>query len=431
MGGLPFRAKVFIAAMVALALCLVPWLVPYFHTPPHAYLLALVVLAYVSELAPVRLPRGAHVSVASGVFYTTAIIYGPAWTAAAAALVNLAAEATQRKPWYKVAFNTGGMAFWWGFPALLYASIVPPGSDPLQPRALSAFGVMAATNIVLNLLMVSAIISLSSGHRIADIISSNFKGVLLQYMATLALGLLTSVAYIQSGPIGASLLILPLMAVYYALKTTQDIRDQTTRTIELLADSVDRRDPYTYRHSQMVAEYAEMLARKLGLSLDEVDTIVSAARVHDLGKIGVPDAILQKPGKLSPDEFEIMKQHVTIGAEIVSRLPQYRKAREYILYHQEHWDGSGYPFGKRGEEIPLGARIIAVADAYQAMTSDRVYRKALPHEVAVKVLREGAGKQWDPRLVELFIEALQERRAQEGLAADALSGRQPIGHAAS
>jgi putative nucleotidyltransferase with HDIG domain len=389
-----------------------------------------MLLAYVSELMPVRLPRGAHVSVASGVFCTIAIIFGPAWTALAAALVNLAAEATQRRPWYKLVFNTAGMAFWWGFPALLYASIVEPGSDPLQPASLSAFGVMASANILLNVLMVSAVISLYTGHRMTDIISSNFRGVLLQYLATLPLGILTSVAYLQNGPISASLLILPLMAVYYALRTTQDIRDQTTRTIELLADSVDRRDPYTYRHSQMVAEYAEMIARKLELPLDEVDTIVSAARVHDLGKIGVPDAILQKPGKLTPDEFEIMKQHVTIGAEIVSRLPQYRKARELILCHQEYWDGSGYPFAKRGEDIPLGARIIAVADAYQAMTSDRVYRKALPHDVAVKILREGAGKKWDPRLVEIFIQAIEERRLQEHRTAEpSMAGREVMGQA--
>ncbi len=405
--------KVFIFATVVAAVATLPLLVPYFSVAPSPYLVALGALAYVSELFPVRLPRQAHVSVASGVLYTIAIIFGPAWTVLVAAVVNLAADATHRKPWYKIVFNTAGTAVWWGLPTLLHASLVGPGTDPLQLNSLVAFGLLGSTNIVLNLLAVSAVISVHSGHRIMDIISSNSKGVLLQYVTTLPLGLLTSVAYIQNGPVGASLLVLPLIAVYYSLRTAQDIRDQTTRTIELLADSVDRRDPYTYRHSQLVAEYAGMIARKLRLSLDEIDVIVSAARVHDLGKIGVPDAILQKPDKLTPDEFEIMKQHVTIGAELVSRLPQYRKARELILYHQEHWDGSGYPFGKRGEEIPLGARIIAVADAYQAMTSDRVYRKALPHEVAVRILRDGAGRQWDPRLVEVFIEAIEERRTSE------------------
>src|SRR5205814_1252319 len=160
----------------------------------------------------------------------------------------------------------------------------------------------------------------------------------------------------------------------------------TLDAVEALADVVDLRDPYTHAHSQRVAGYAAEIARRMQLPAEEVENIRLAARVHDLGKIGVPDHILRKPGPLSDEEWLEMRKHTEVGAELVSKFPEYRRGRELIWCHHERVDGQGYPRALAGMQVPIGARIIAVADAWDAMTSDRPYRQAMPRERALAIL---------------------------------------------
>ena len=171
----------------------------------------------------------------------------------------------------------------------------------------------------------------------------------------------------------------------------------------LLADTIDKRDEYTYAHSQRVAGYAGEIARAMALPRDEVELIVSAARVHDLGKIATADRILYKKEALTDEERQAIVAHPADGSELAGQFSMYRKGRDYIRHHHEQWDGTGYPDGLAGTHIPLGARIITVADAYDAMTSDRPYRAALSPEIALAELRNGAGRQFDPALVDVFV----------------------------
>lgn len=171
-----------------------------------------------------------------------------------------------------------------------------------------------------------------------------------------------------------------------------------------LAGAIDAKDPYTKGHSTSVSRYSEALARAVNLPEAEVERIKIGAMLHDIGKIGIPESVLKKPGKLNDDEWEIMKQHPTIGAEKV--LAPNEALREFIpivKHHHERLDGKGYPDKLKGEEIPLDARIVSVADAYHALVSDRPYRKGLPIEKACAILQEGAGIQWDSDLVRAFI----------------------------
>jgi HD-GYP domain-containing protein (c-di-GMP phosphodiesterase class II) len=137
-----------------------------------------------------------------------------------------------------------------------------------------------------------------------------------------------------------------------------------------------------------------------------VETIRSAARVHDLGKIGVPDDVLRKPGKLTDEEWQLMRQHAEKGYQVLARFPEYTAGREMVHAHHEHWDGSGYPRGLAGNAIPLGAQIIAAADTFDAMTSDRPYRKALPIEVAAAELARGRGRQWSPAVIDAAMRSI-------------------------
>lgn len=171
-----------------------------------------------------------------------------------------------------------------------------------------------------------------------------------------------------------------------------------------LAGAIDAKDPYTKGHSTSVSRYSEALARAINLPENEVERIKIGALLHDVGKIGIPESVLKKPGKLTPEEWEIMKQHPTIGAEkVLAPNEALRDLIPIVKYHHERIDGAGYPEGLKGNEIPLAARIVSVADTYHALVSDRPYRKGMPIEKACQILKEGAGTQWDPDLVRQFI----------------------------
>ncbi|MBK8190704.1 MAG: diguanylate cyclase [Vampirovibrionales bacterium] len=178
-------------------------------------------------------------------------------------------------------------------------------------------------------------------------------------------------------------------------------------TIGSLAGALDAKDRYTRGHSQAVANYAVAVAHALELPPSEVEKIRLAAFLHDIGKIGIPESILCKQGPLNEAEWAIMKQHPVIGArQILAPVSALRDVIPLVEFHHENWDGSGYPSGLKGEEIPLGARIVSIVDAFHGLTSDRSYRQALPVAEAARILGEGAGAQWDPELIEVFIKIL-------------------------
>lgn len=187
-------------------------------------------------------------------------------------------------------------------------------------------------------------------------------------------------------------------------KETITSNSHLIETITSLAGAIDAKDTYTKGHSMSVSRYAEALARALELPQEEVERIKLGALVHDVGKIGIPESVLTKPDKLSDDEWEIMKQHPVIGAEkVIEPIESLKHLIPMVKYHHEHWDGSGYPEGLKGTEIPLDARIVSVADAFHALISDRPYRKGLSIDKSIEILKCGSGIQWDKALVRKFI----------------------------
>jgi len=179
--------------------------------------------------------------------------------------------------------------------------------------------------------------------------------------------------------------------------------------IVTLSGVVEARDLYTDKHMKDIAEYSVEIARLLGLSDNEIEDTRKAALLHDLGKICVPDHILMKADRLSVDEMDVIKRHPEAGAKIIESVEPIRQAREIIRHHHEWFDGTGYPDGLKGAKIPLGARIISVADAFGAMTTDRPYRKALSIDEAIEELKKFSGLQFDPAVVEIFVSVLQEK----------------------
>jgi HD-GYP domain-containing protein (c-di-GMP phosphodiesterase class II) len=178
-------------------------------------------------------------------------------------------------------------------------------------------------------------------------------------------------------------------------------------TIRALANAIDAKDPYTRGHSVRVNRYAVIIATYMGLPKEEIEVIHVSSVLHDVGKIGIHDSILNKPGGLTPQEFSVMKTHPTRGAEIMAPIRQMEKIIPGMKYHHERWNGSGYPEGLRGDEIPLAGRIIAVADTFDAMTTDRPYQKAFGFQDAVDRINELKGVAFDERVVEAFNRACQ------------------------
>ncbi len=191
-------------------------------------------------------------------------------------------------------------------------------------------------------------------------------------------------------------------------QTKREIQETNSSILVALADLLKAKDHYTGEHSSAVLNFTETVGRKLGVADDFIQDLRLAALLHDIGKIGVPEAILCKPARLEPDEKVIMDSHVTRGYEALAKIPRLRHVSKFVLHHHEWWDGRGYPTKIAGEEIPLESRIIAVVDAYDAMTSDRPYRNGMPQDIALCRLREGAGTQFDPTVVECFAACLNE-----------------------
>lgn len=189
----------------------------------------------------------------------------------------------------------------------------------------------------------------------------------------------------------------------------EQIQQDYLKTITALTSAIDARDSYTMHHSENVARYAVAIAQNMQCRHYEVDLVKQAALLHDIGKIGMKDAILLKPGKLTPDEFEYIKLHSIRGEEIVKVLPFLKKAASLIRHHHERYDGSGYPDGIKGQDIEIGARILAVADVFDAMTTDRPYRNAFSFGEALNELERNKGTQFDPEIVECLRKIIQDK----------------------
>jgi hypothetical protein len=249
------------------------------------------------------------------------------------------------------------------------------------------------------------VISPMSGERPVKVIITNSRDSApiegAQYLFGLLGALAASVEYWSLG-----LLVLPAVLVYRAFKTIKEIQNNTFAMLESMADAVDLRDPYTGGHSRRVSTLVADTLRTMGIHGPEAELVVAASRVHDIGKIGIPDSILNKPDRLTPEEEALMQTHPDRGADLLARHINFKRGVDIVRHHHERWDGKGYPHGLRGTDIPFGARVIAVADSFDAMTSDRPYRRAIPPATALSILREGRGTQWDPIIVDAFLRTM-------------------------
>jgi HD-GYP domain-containing protein (c-di-GMP phosphodiesterase class II) len=298
----------------------------------------------------------------------------------------------------------------WSIITLLGATILhlPLSTDTFQVPLLFIAAVAMFLGDIVTITLEIAPMSGESPLRVVGV-AARESGVAegMQYLLGI-LGALLALHY----PWALLLLLLPLGFVYRALKHVLEVQNSTLHILESMADTVDLRDPYTGGHSRRVATLCASILGELNLRGLEADLIIAAARVHDIGKIAIPDQILNKPGRLTSDELAIMRSHSERGAALLLRYPDFARGAAIVRHHHESWDGTGYPSGLKGQNIPYGARVIAVADSFDAMTSDRPYRPGMSIHQAVHILQTGRGQQWDPEIVDAFLRYLANHAEQ-------------------
>ncbi len=431
---LPIRLRVYILASAVLLLPF-GWGLLHWARPTSALLtLGLLLSAAVFSVWKVEL------NVASGRMTATyavtclaMLMQGPIAASLCAVVGTLVGAAVQtpggswkpqlaRGPWYRLFFNTCNAAVAAVAAVAAYTAAADGVRHPLlaPPVGLAAFTAAYSAVNTVGIAMAAALQDRGSWSRVWR---QQFLGTAGAFFAAAVAALAVHLLAQRIGP-WTLLFVPPLYLIYHSYRLymeriqlfaekvqqdmahIQELNRLNQAVIASLATAIDAKDRYTCSHINRVQHYATALARAAGLTGPDLEAVATGALVHDIGKLGVPDHILGKPGKLTPEEFKRIQSHVTIGAEILAPVPFPFPVVDVVLTHHERWDGLGYPRGLKEEEIYIGGRIIAIVDVYDALTSNRPYRRAMNPDEAVAVLRDGAGKQFDPRLVEIFARIL-------------------------
>ncbi|MDQ3879888.1 MAG: HD-GYP domain-containing protein [Chloroflexota bacterium] len=380
---------------------------------------AFVVLTPLSaalEFVAVPLPRGGMLSIATIPHVATILLVPHPFAALSIGLAVLVEEAIHRMPPQKAAFNVAGYvltasaaSFATGVFGNIWLAAAPGRASHVV--VVSLFVTAGAVYYGVNAILVALIISAASGQSFRFLLRANTRNTGLSELGGASVGMLFALIWVAE-PVWTALLALPAAVISRSLQHIRQLQSETRDAVRSLAEIVDHRDSTTFHHSERVTAYAVALARELDLSDEATELIEQAAAVHDLGKIGVPDRILLKTGALTDEERRTMWLHTEVGAEVLRRYQLFREGAEIVRHHHESYDGTGYPDGIAGEAIPVGARVVSVADAFDAMTSDRPYRLALPVDTALARLRAGAGVQWDPVVVGAFVRLVMDGRVE-------------------
>ena len=346
-------------------------------------------------------------------------------------LIPLVAYIKHRTPLNRLIFNIGNHLI--GSLLCLLPLELARAALPLWPEgAQILYFLMSAGILYLATTgLVAAAVSLNRGRPFVDVWSERFRWLSIHYVALGLVAYVLYFCYVSLGSYSVILMLIPLAMIHLSqrqyIKATQDMVDQlrTTNTelvrqsdqihrlneelLHAVAATIDLRDPYVVEHSRHVARYAALTATALELPPDAIELIYQAGLMHDIGKLAIPEAILFKPGRLSDDEYEVIKDHVVIGADLLGDFRSLQRIALFVRHHHERYDGRGYPDGLSGETIPIEARILALADAVEAMASDRPYRQGSSPEAILQEILEQSGKQFDPQVVDAFVHLVQEK----------------------
>ena len=375
---------------------------------PHVdwwWIVVLLVLSVVADLNPVvRLGFGkeqVEFTVSLALTFSVACIWGPLMAMGIVAAQTVFSDLVTRKDIEKIAFNAFLYIIVIGGTSLLYHWIGDPTAPYLGPVNLEALLLAAGYYVISDCMLLSGLFAVLSRKAFGTVLVGLFRDSWLNIAALLPLGV-TITALFRLNPVAILFLLPTFFLLYISLKREQTLRSQTQAILEKLVDVLESKSPETAQHSKRVRAWVEDMCNELGMESSEADMVLQAAVLHDLGKVGLDDSLLRKPG-LSAEEFHHIMEHPGVSAALLEGLTLFQGGRDIVLHHHERYDGKGYPDHLTGENIPFGARIIAVADSFDAMVSSRPYRaKSLTVMEALNILDQERGAQFDPELVITF-----------------------------
>ncbi len=384
-------------------------------------LLLIAIVAVVSENTAPTIGRYG-VSLAQPLTMAAMLLQGPTAAAFVGGLPALTANTLRtRRGFFTTLANMGqfvivSLAAGWVYLAMGGRTLVSSGvASPLAPADFPAILVpMAAAAIIAalgNLLFVSIGVAVLYSLRIRDALLSA-AGYVPSLIALAAVGYMIA-QVMASSAASLILFVFPLAVAQSLYKRFKSLKEAYADTVRSFVGALEAKDTYTHGHSERVAEYAISIGKEMGLDERSLERLEYSALLHDLGKLALPGQILTKAESLTDEEMSAMRGHPAAGATMVERIPPLRGLAPMVLRHHEYYGGGGYPSGVSGESIPLQARILSVADAYDAMTTDRAYRRALTHDESVAELHRGSGTQFDPSVVDAFVQARSAPRAGE------------------
>jgi putative nucleotidyltransferase with HDIG domain len=367
---------------------------------------AFTLLSIISDSFFFRIPFArVNTSVGFIPFIASVAILDHPWPMLASGITALTVDAfVRRKPTIRVWFNTAQYMLAVGVGTMVYQNLGGTVSLDQFSFSLIPFAALVLTFFVVNHGSVSLAVSFSShGVSIREAWGRIGGSALATDLLSSTLAILLVFLYVKLQFLGLAVIIFPLFLARQLYQKNLQLQEELEEKLELMVKAMEARDPYTSGHSRRVAEYAVVIGRELRLSSSDLDSVKRAALLHDVGKIYEEFApLLRQEGRLTPEQRMIMRSHVVRSAELVATAARLRgNVEAMIRHHHENYDGSGYPDGLARDQIPMGARIIMVADTIDAMTTDRPYRKALPLQRALEELAAYAGQQFDPKLVEL------------------------------
>ncbi|WP_053983102.1 HD-GYP domain-containing protein [Niameybacter massiliensis] len=307
-------------------------------------------------------------------------------------------------PLYGTAFNCSMLIISFLISHLLYTNITIGLSIENQFLGIIAFSI---SYFLVNKGLLAMLQGIYAGGVISKYFKNEFFLSMISFLIMIPFGWMFAVLYEHYSYWGIIVPLFPVLLIRYTFTYYAEAKEQYVQTVETLMNAVEARDCYTNGHSKRVAEVASLIAKKLGYRNGQIEKLRIAAMLHDIGKIGISDNILHKPGKLTDEEFATIKSHPEIGEGIIKDVSNLKYTRSIIRNHHERYDGKGYPDGKKGDELSVDVYIIQLADAIDAMASDRPYRKGLPADVIESEIRKGRGTQFHPHVVDAYLDLLQ------------------------
>jgi putative nucleotidyltransferase with HDIG domain len=412
---LSLKLKIYIGAVTGLAIAFFIYLVPSLSLTANTWLILtfFIVLSTVAEFMPVDLPFGGRVTIGFPIDFVVILIYGPFFAICVTFMGEILGDILNRKTiWYKTLFNASQYALSAGIAGMVYQGLGGVVGEVNLTNYIVPAAICAISYFLINSNLFMIVVSLSEEVSILSVWEKQIRGTLATYIALAPIGFIMALVYTSIGVWGIILFFFPLFLARRSFELYTKMRKMYLETIRALAAAIDAKDPYTKGHSERVAKIAVVLATELNLSDRDIENIEYTALLHDIGKIGIDDRILGKSSKLSNEEFKKIKEHPIVGAKIIEPIDFLKNSYETIYHHHERYNGGGYPDGLKEKDIPLCARIIAVADAYDAMGSDRPYRKKLSKEKILKEFTEQSGKQFDPQIVNALMLIFKREREE-------------------